>query len=340
MRPIALCILFSVTCLYTFSADAYEYVRPDRPHFRITSEKADSTLLPSSYRIHGQVHLGDVPMPGVPIFTENEVYITRTDATGSFDLVIDAAKSFGDVFCEADSCKLIKVGVANFKPGYVYTIDFRPHKGGDGDGEMMVKKPVIYCYSDQPIEATLTVIAKGEITFTYPGNEPSWNVVVSPEGMTNSADQRSYPYLFWEATTSHLELRKVDEEIYSDVVEKNDVVDYFEIALTALGLNEKERTDFITFWAPQMLNSEHFLINWVIDEQCNAVIGALNVEPKPDNFRRIYMLYAPVDKEDISNYLSDKNSLGTDTVTPIQRNGFTVIEWGGAELNRISLEGL
>ena len=81
---------------------------------------------------------------------------------------------------------------------------------------------------------------------------------------------------------------------------------------------------FILYIIPIIIKCRFF-----IDDNC-SVIGELNITPKPDNFRRIYVLFqadAIIDTDFNPKPLN---------VNPLHRSGFTVLEWGGSEL--VSLE--
>jgi len=98
-------------------------------------------------------------------------------------------------------------------------------------------------------------------------------------------------------------------------------------ALIKFGLNEKEQTDFITYWAPRINQKQFAAIQFLIDEDYSAEIGTLMVNPKPDCVRRVYLLFAGLDQPVESLQSNPKK------INPIVRKGLTVIEWGGSELN-------
>lgn len=60
--------------------------------------------------------------------------------------------------------------------------------------------------------------------------------------------------------------------------------------------------------------------------------GELNITPRPDNVYRLYILTCPI---------KDPNQTGplqAQEIKPISRNGFTVIEWGGSEIDPQMIE--
>jgi hypothetical protein len=90
-----------------------------------------------------------------------------------------------------------------------------------------------------------------------------------------------------------------------------------------MGLTPREYNDFITYWVPRMKDNNYNLISFS-DEQYQAS-AILDIDPKPDSLLRIFMLWKPLEKQ----FDIEEQSL-----VPFVRNGFTVVEWGGAELNK------
>ena len=92
-------------------------------------------------------------------------------------------------------------------------------------------------------------------TTVYPKftNKDTWNVHAEPDG-TISIKDRKYPYLFWEALS--YETIDLNEGF---VVTDKEAEAFLEEKLDILGLNNKEKTDFITYWLPVLIN--FYLIN-------------------------------------------------------------------------------
>ena len=176
-------------------------------------------------------------------------------------------------------------------------------------------KPVIYLYPEEKTNVSVKIEPKGGFTFTEPDYGTGWNVLANPDGkLIDLNSSITYPYLFWEGrggiyTTPEKGFVVLSSEIHNFLIEK----------LTKLGLNEKERADFMEFWEPRMTGAPYFFVtfmgNRVMDE-----IAPLTITPKPDSVIRILMDYTPLEKPiPVEGY---------DIKTP-QRNGFTVVEWGG-----------
>lgn len=89
-----------------------------------------------------------------------------------------------------------------------------------------------------------------------------------------------------------------------------------------LGLNEREIEEFIIYWLPILQKNEYNYIRFASSEETNKNMP-LNVEPNPDTTIRVLMTYKGL-KEPID--IKEQK-----LVTP-NREGFTVVEWGGTEI--------
>jgi len=105
------------------------------------------------------------------------------------------------------------------------------------------------------------------------------------------------------------------------VVKKEEVTSFFEEKLTILGLNDREKTDFITFWAPKMDVKDYYYINF--PNEIFDSLHPLTVSPRPDSIQRVFMVYEGLD---------EKVNVKQQPLTPFSRSGFSVIEWGGSEI--------
>jgi hypothetical protein len=186
-----------------------------------------------------------------------------------------------------------------------------------------LRKPIIYLYPTEKTTISVVVKPKGELSFTYPEYKGKWECTALPSGEI-SIDDKSYNYLFWEAeqTVEISELNQTE----GIVVAKKDLMIFLESTLDEFGFTSKEKMDFITFWAPQMIKYEATEIRFMFNEEC-AFFADLEIEPKPDNLLRFYMIWNPTD----AFYVLADAML--EIPHPI-RYGFTVLEWGGMEIPR------
>lgn len=176
-------------------------------------------------------------------------------------------------------------------------------------------KPVIYLYPEKTTNVSVKIVPKGGLTKTEPNYGNGWNVLANPDGQLTDLDTGNiYPYLFWEGrggiyTTPEKGFVINAKDVHSFLVEK----------LTKLGLNQKEQKDFIDFWEPRMIGAPYFFVTFLGNKEMDT-IAPLTIIPKPDSVIRILMDFSPLQKP--------ISAEGYEIKTP-NRNGFTVVEWGG-----------
>lgn len=199
------------------------------------------------------------------------------------------------------------------------------------DPMMIQEKPVIYLYPQKETFVNVELASKGELTFTYPKynlhNEillPGWNVLACPDG-TIKSDNKSFNYLFWEGEINTSEIKTNYTEGF--IVGSDTLVNFLENSLASAGLNNKESADFITYWAPRMMNNEKNYVHFMFTNEYDN-IASIKVTPQPDNFLRLYMIWSDVTNDTPTN-------ITTQTITKFKREGFTVVEWGGSEVINI-----
>jgi len=84
-------------------------------------------------------------------------------------------------------------------------------------------------------------------------------------------------------------------------------------------LNDKEKTDFITFLLPALLRNKLSLCSFQGQKYFNTM--KLNITPKPDSLLRIFLSIKKLDSP--INIKEQK-------LESVERKGFTVVEWGGS----------
>jgi hypothetical protein len=136
-------------------------------------------------------------------------------------------------------------------------------------------------------------------------------------------NENAYNYLFWEAEQS---ADMNENQTKGIVVPKEDLLDFLESTLNQFGFDSKEKMDFITFWAPQMVQHEATEIRFLFNSDC-GLFADLEIEPRPDNLLRLYMIWNPTD----TFYFDENAQLKISTQN---RTGFAVLEWGGMERPR------
>jgi hypothetical protein len=189
---------------------------------------------------------------------------------------------------------------------------------------MRVDKPILYLYPEKQTEISLQVNFKGQLDFTYPPYKNGWRVTARPDGtLIDKNDGREHHYLFWDGK---MQFGKA-HTIYSNgfVVHKDSLVAFFQKHLPLMGLKPHEYNDFIVFWTPLMQKNEWNFVHFRTGAAYDS-ISTNAINPKPDTEIRIFMEFAKVVKSfDIP---------AQEIITP-ERKGFTLVEWGGAELEEV-----
>jgi hypothetical protein len=182
-------------------------------------------------------------------------------------------------------------------------------------------KPVIYFYPKNELDVEVKLDLKGTLNFTYPKYENGWNFKAFPNGDL-LIDQEKYGYLFWEGRV--LAENSSFDQSEGFLVSSENLLGFFENMLSKMGLNSKEKQDFITYWYPLMKDNKTNFIHFIFNENYNR-IASLEVNPKPDNMIRLFMFWQEV---------SDNNviTIKEQNIPQYSREGFTVVEWGGAEI--------
>ena len=158
-------------------------------------------------------------------------------------------------------------------------------------------KPVIYLYPEEETEVTVRLDYDGELTCAYPAYEDG--------------------YLYWEGVT-----RTEYNFSRGFCVPGADTAAFLEDALSRLGLTRREANEFIVYWLPRMEANPYNLIAFQAEDYTNH--ARLTVTPEPDSLLRVFMAWKP---------LEAPADLPAQELPAFKRTGFTVVEWGGAELS-------
>jgi len=184
--------------------------------------------------------------------------------------------------------------------------------------EMAPEKPVIYLYPETETEVSVKLDFNGRLTSTYPQYDDGWTVTAQPDGtLTDPATGQEYYCLFWEGVSN------VEYDMSSGfVVPGNETAAFLEESLADLGLMAREANEFIIYWLPRMEENPYNLISFQTDAYTDN--AELEITPAPDTVLRVFMAWKP---------LEAPIEVPSQELNAPQRSGFTVVEWGGAEVS-------
>lgn len=180
------------------------------------------------------------------------------------------------------------------------------------------EKPVIYLYPSERTQVEVRLYFDGQLTCTYPVYEDGWRVIAEPDGTLTDAMGQTYSYLYWEGDT------RQEYNISSGFcVPGKNTAAFLESALVDLGLTRREANEFIVYWLPRMEKNEYNLISFQNEAYTDS--ARLEITPQPDTIIRVFMAWKPLQKA---------MDIPPQALTAPEREGFTVVEWGGCEVGR------
>jgi hypothetical protein len=182
-------------------------------------------------------------------------------------------------------------------------------------------KPVIYLYPTQTEKVKVELDYKGKLIADYPSydySQKGWEVIAYPDGKIVNQDGKEYSYLFWEgepSTPTNYDLST------GFIIKGEDTVKFLQETLSKMGLTPKEYNEFIVYWYPKMKDNKYNLIHFA-DKQYTDT-APLTITPNPNSMLRVFMVFKSID---------NTFSIKPQEIKSFNRNGFSVVEWGGTEL--------
>lgn len=185
-------------------------------------------------------------------------------------------------------------------------------------------KPVVYLYPENTGDFSVYVEPNGGFTKTIPEYGTGWHVTATPNSqITDKKSGETYPYLYWSGINTG-----IPQITEGWIVENENTETFLVEKLTQLGLNEQEINDFNEYWIPRFKTegADQYKIMFLPQHKFE-VLAPLTIvgDETPESIIRVMMYAQPAQNGDV---LPEQIL----PATPI-RNGFTVVEWGGAMFN-------
>lgn len=183
------------------------------------------------------------------------------------------------------------------------------------DGVNGYEKPIIYLYpTTDNTEVTIEFEKPYLLTTTYPKYINRWNVIANKNGDLHDLNNKYYYGLYFEEkNTNDINFK---EGFY---VTKENAIEFLEEKLSIIGLNDKEKNEFIMYWLPILEKNEKNLVYFELTSS-RENYNKLKVTPKPDSILRFSIHIKKVDK---------KVNINEQVLEKFNRVGFTLVEWGG-----------
>ncbi len=205
-------------------------------------------------------------------------------------------------------------------------------------------KPVIYLYPTVPTEVTVQFQVPVQFTTEIPTYAGAWQVLAHKDGTLvnlksqstecgkidsqkkgseyaqNACKTNIYPYLFWAGNVSSQNYPDITK---GWVIARSELKGFINDKLIEIGLNSKEKTDFESYWLPEMLakDTPYYRLSFLQTGELNTLFP-MEVTPRPDTIFRIFLDYTPLT-------IKPKSEIQPQTLNKLIRNGFTLVEWGG-----------
>ena len=191
-------------------------------------------------------------------------------------------------------------------------------------------KPAINLYPKTDTLVNVKVdIPHGFLTYTNPlYPKGGWSVLAKPSGdlqylnptLNDSKGIVNYPtgifpYLYYEGKINDQSITKPDKGF---VEPYNQLSTFFDETLPKLGLNNKEATEFKSYWLKALPKSPYYFIG-IIPQSSLDQNEPLTISPKQDTLIRVRLFFQQLDNPIVVTPPSIQ--------TPA-RSGFTVVDWG------------
>ncbi len=177
-------------------------------------------------------------------------------------------------------------------------------------------KPIIYIYPEMEMDVNVRLGYSNLLTVSYPKYESGWDVHALKDGTLIDKDTNRELYALYYESINKLDF-KVEEDGF--VVRGDDSASFLEDKLSILGLNSKEKNEFIIYWLPILESNKYNYIRFASMNEINENMP-LDIEPKPDSVIRVLMTFKGLENE---------IKIDEQVLTPVVRNGYSVVEWGG-----------
>ncbi len=177
-----------------------------------------------------------------------------------------------------------------------------------------IKKPILYLYPETEQNITVNFEKENLLQTTYPKFNKEWKVLAKPNGTLIDSNNNEYYALYWDE--KNINKCKFEDGFY---VEKEDAITFLEEKLSYIGLNPKERNEFIMYWLPILEQNKKSIVQFDLTDEIENT-NKMIINPQPDSILRVHINIKKV---------KQKVNIKEQKLTKFNRTGFTAVEWGG-----------
>jgi len=255
---------------------------------QVISDEFNKDVPQGTFAVRGhvwQMYASQTPVYNAIITNSKENPSVSTDSLGFFEMLFPISDSA--IFCYKIGLNEI-IFKGPFNNRHLIELNFYL---ADPKIPVVCTKPVIYAYNAAST-FSVELIPPGGFTFTYPKYQDKWTMRTNSDGTLSDVNSgpngplcgKNYPYLFWEGEGKNLDFKIENNSLEGFIIKTDTCVSFLENILANFGLNEKEATDFITWWGPQLIKKDYALIQFLTTEQYGESIAEINISPEPDRF--------------------------------------------------------
>lgn len=180
------------------------------------------------------------------------------------------------------------------------------------------ESPILFLYPQKSTAVSITTYAP--LIYKDPPSEGnSWKVVADPDGTIEDANGITRPYLYYEYDPTKVSFAQAKAGF---VVATDKVVSFVTNTISSkLELNHAEANALladIQKELPKLKKIAYVKISLIAKSEVDKNLP-LSISPRPDTVNRIHILISPLDR---------KAAIEPQLITPITRQGFTVVELG------------
>ena len=160
-----------------------------------------------------------------------------------------------------------------------------------------------------------TYVEEERLLTTYPKYENGWKIHLQEDGtFTVPGNNREYYALFFDETPNYT--CEFTEGFY---VTKENAISFLEEKMDYMGFTNRETDEFIMYWLPILENNGQSLVYFEQTEERNEECP-LEFSVEPDTIIRTIIHIKKV---------NGPTAIPEQQLTHYEREGFTVVEWGG-----------